>query len=356
MELALKDADEAVVITAIRWATERGAKSHLQYIRKLTEREAISPRLFDAIIASIAYLETGSAAGGRNDPAIERLLIQVAKNTENADSLRAMAVRKLPAGVDDLSVQEVRAFLNGRPNRSLGLEVVRYLAMEGEDDAEEMLAEIAMDEALDVETRADALASLAGNASEHARVINKLSLPRQPQVLQTEAKRIIDYSASRQSGDKPSVDDLAGWESLVGTGGNIDAGRRVFWRRTCANCHAHSGRGANTGPDLTSFAATTTTQRLLESILLPNKEIGPLYVPYRILTVNGQVLTGLKLDGSGAGASMRFQGADGQQFTVAMADIDLLEPVQQSIMPTGLHDTMTVDEFRDLIAFLQSKH
>jgi putative heme-binding domain-containing protein len=90
----------------------------------------------------------------------------------------------------------------------------------------------------------------------------------------------------------------------------------------------------------------------MESILQPSKEIGPLYVPWRVMTVDGRVLTGLKLDAPGVGQSLRFQGADGMVFDVPLADIDLQEPIEQSIMPTGLEETMSIQELRDLTAFL----
>jgi hypothetical protein len=95
-----------------------------------------------------------------------------------------------------------------------------------------------------------------------------------------------------------------------------------------------------------------TSKRLLESILEPSKEVGPLYVPWRVLTVDGNVLTGLKLDASGVGNSLRFQGADGMTFNVPLGDIEAQDPIAQSIMPAGLEDAMSIDELRDLIAFL----
>ena len=140
--------------------------------------------------------------------------------------------------------------------------------------------------------------------------------------------------------------------ALIADRGDVDAGRRVFFRTTCVNCHRHSGRGAQTGPDLTTLSGNLTKKRVLDSILHPSKEVGPLYVPWKILTTDGNVLTGLKLDRAGAGNSMRFQGADGEVFEVPLADVQQQEPVDQSIMPTGLEGTMSLGELRDLIAFL----
>jgi putative heme-binding domain-containing protein len=90
----------------------------------------------------------------------------------------------------------------------------------------------------------------------------------------------------------------------------------------------------------------------MESILQPSKEIGPLYVPWRVVTVDGRTLTGLKLDAPGVGDSVRFQGADGLVFEIPLKEIEQQEPVQQSIMPTGLEEIVSLQELRDLTAFL----
>lgn len=350
----LKAKHEDVVLTAIRWATERNSKQHLDAIRQTLNRENVSPQLFNAVIASIAYLESGSAAGGKRDPVIENLLVDFAMDATKAPTLRALALRKIP-GESELPLSaQLMDVVNSKLDRALTLEVIRLLSARANPGAEQALASLAADSSIDDQSRADALASLSKNASQHARLINESVLPRQVKPLRTEAKRIIGSGtlARIDKSKHPNPEDIAGWKELVGSGGNPDAGRRVFMRTSCINCHAHNGRGAKTGPDLSSVSGSMSVERLLESILLPSKEIGPLYVPYRILTVDGQVLTGLKLDGSGAGEFMRFQGADGNEFKVAMNDIDVQQPVAQSIMPSGLQESMSLDEFKDLIAFL----
>ena len=97
-----------------------------------------------------------------------------------------------------------------------------------------------------------------------------------------------------------------------------------------------------------------TRQRVIESILQPSKEVGPLYVPWMVLTVDGRSLTGLKLDKAGVGGSVQFQGADGKFFDVPLSEIDEQRPIEQSIMPNGLENSMTIEELRDLVAFLTS--
>ncbi|MCH5377360.1 MAG: c-type cytochrome, partial [Planctomycetes bacterium] len=347
----LADDSEDVALTAMRWATERGLVGYLEQIRALLDRPSLSPKMFAGIIASIAYLESGSAARGRRDPERERLLYEYAKEASHPAALRALAVNMLPSEAERPSSEELLQWVQSEQARPFGIEVVQWLAQRADRDALNTLAAIAGDDSIPLQTRADAAAGLSRNAGEYASVLNQLSLPRQPAPLREEAKRVLRRKWGQET-NLPRKDDLDGWTDLVSEGGDVDAGRRVFFRSTCANCHAYGGRGASTGPDLSTLSGQMTPRRLMESILQPSKEIGPLYVPWRVITVDGHILTGLKLDAPGVGNSLRFQGADGMVFEVPLQDIEQQEPTDQSIMPTGLETTMSIEELRDLTAFL----
>lgn len=351
IERGLRDDSDEVLLSSLRWSAERNCKDQLSAIEALLEKDDLAPRVFSAVIAAIAYLETGSASGRSRDPAIEKLLTEFAGDSKRAATLRGLAVRRIPDVAEVPTDEELGRWIKQEPARPFAMEVVRLLAARGGESAINQLASVAEDESFDLQTRADALAALSRNAGRFARLINKASLPKQPNVIRIEARRIRNQSwATGQP--RPNKDDLSAWAKLIGDGGSVDAGRRVFFRTTCANCHRHNGRGANTGPDLTTLSGNMTKNRLLESILHPSKEVGPLYVPWRILTTQGTVLTGLKLDASGVGNRLRFQGADGNVFEVALGDIEQQEPIEQSIMPTGLEGTMSIDELRDLMVFL----
>ncbi|TWT74414.1 PVC-type heme-binding CxxCH protein [Allorhodopirellula solitaria] len=343
---------DEVVIAAIRYATEASADEHLAAVERLLTRPALSPRVFAAVVSSIAYLETGSAAGSVRDPATEERLIKIISDSAQPATTRALALRWLSEQAEQITASQLAEWAGELNSREFSLEVTRLLAARQSEAASNVLAEIAANEALDDQTRADALAGLARNAGAHAAIINKLSLPRQSETLRTEANRILNRPTGEPIDRVPGKEDFQEWDALVGHGGDVDAGRRVFMRKTCIHCHAHNGRGARTGPDLSTLSGQITSRRVIESILTPSREIGPLYVPWRILTVDGQVLTGLKLHAPGVGNALRFQGADGNTFDVRLEDIEEQKPIDQSIMPAGLEQAMSVQEFQDLVAFL----
>ncbi|MDA1233085.1 MAG: c-type cytochrome, partial [Planctomycetota bacterium] len=351
LEWGFQSDGDDIVLSAMRWATERSCKDQLPVIHGMLSRDNLSSRMYSAVIASIAYLETGSASGKSRDPAIEKLLVEFARDPQRPARLRGLALRRIPVESDSPTDDELGEWLAMERDRTFASEVVRLLAARSTESARNHLVTIAGDKVLDVQTRADALASLSETTESYADVIDNLSMAKEP-VLETEIRRIRNPKSQPGKQTHPGRDDLDAWSALVGDGGNAEAGRRVFFRRQCATCHEHSGRGAKTGPDLTSLVGQMTRRRVLESILQPGKEVGPLYVPWIVETTDGRVLTGLKLDRAGVGNSVRFQGADGKIYEVPLQEIAMQTATNQSIMPNGLEESMSVDEFRDLIAFL----
>lgn len=351
---SLKHWSPEVVRAAIRWAAETGDKGFLDSLRATLTRTDLPDNLFASAIAGIAYLETGNAARGKRDPAQEKLLTEFAADGERPSRLRAMALRLLPFDADTPSVDTLSRWIEQTPDDSFVTEIVRLLVARGNPPASGLLGEIAAMESLGVEVRGDAIAGLARNASSFAATLNRFGLPRQHETIRREARRVLRREADEPGLLRPSTNDLQGWDQLIGSGGDARAGWRVFVRTTCVNCHAYAGRGAAVGPDLTAISGQMTRQKLIESILLPSKEVGPLFVAWQVLTEDGRALTGLKLN-DGSGTHAKFIGADGERFEVPLVDIVSQRPSKESIMPTKLEETMSIAEMRDLIAFLLSR-
>jgi len=352
---SLTHSSPEVVRAAIRWAAESGDKEFLNAIGATLARDELPDNLFASAIAAIAYLETGSAGRGKRDPAQEKLLIEFAGDTQRQPRLRAMAVRMLPADADQPTAERLRSWIEHSPDARFASEIVRLLVARGSEPAMKLLAEIAAMETLDLNVRADAIAGLARNASSFASALNRYGLPRQDETLRREARRVLRREADEPGVPRPSTDDIPAWDKLIGTGGDAQAGWRVFVRTTCVNCHAYAGRGAAVGPDLTAIGGQMNRQKLIESILQPSKEVGPLFVAWQVLTEDGRALSGLKLN-DGSGTHAKFIGADGERFEVPLVEIVSQRPSKESIMPRKLEETMSIAEFRDLIAFLISTH
>ena len=88
----------------------------------------------------------------------------------------------------------------------------------------------------------------------------------------------------------------------------------------------------------------------MKHIVNPNAEMAPYYRPQQLLTVDGEVLTGLIIGKEGK--KQAYVAADGRVFYVDKEDVEERREMQTSIMPSGLLDAMSVDEIRHLIAYL----
>lgn len=120
---------------------------------------------------------------------------------------------------------------------------------------------------------------------------------------------------------------------------------------TCGKCHQMFGRGGMVGPDLTSYNRSDFRAMLL-AIIHPSAEIREGFENWTVLTDDGQVITGIKVDEDDERLVVRT--ADGQSVTLVKKQIDELHQNKISLMPTGLLNVLSEAEIRDLFAFLTS--
>ncbi len=148
--------------------------------------------------------------------------------------------------------------------------------------------------------------------------------------------------------------DLDTWLARLAGPADESAGERVFFHAKgpgCYRCHQVDGRGGRVGPDLSTLAASTDRRRLVESIVAPSREIAPQFVPWSVAKTDGTVFSGILLEQSPEGALV-FADSQGRRITVKSDEIAERKPQTTSIMPEDLVTTMTIQEFRDLLAFL----
>lgn len=157
----------------------------------------------------------------------------------------------------------------------------------------------------------------------------------------------------------PSLENKSSWSvealaeyfsSSEGRKGDAEAGQAAYKKAQCADCHRSGSIGVSIGPDLTAVASRFTRKEVLESILFPSHVISDQYRSKRILTTDGKVYTGLVTSQSAGVLTV----IDGQlnETNISEENIELIEPSNVSMMPSGLLDTLTPAEIRDLMTFL----
>ena len=149
----------------------------------------------------------------------------------------------------------------------------------------------------------------------------------------------------------PDAAAMAALMADVRSAGNPERGEALFRRADlqCVKCHAVAGAGGKVGPGLESIGASAQVDYLIDSLLQPNKAVKEGYHSQVLATKDGQILTGIVVRKDDQGVTLR--DAEGKVFTIAAAQIDDQQP-GQSLMPEGLTESLTREEFLDLVRFL----
>jgi putative heme-binding domain-containing protein len=223
----------------------------------------------------------------------------------------------------------------------------------GEASAAELERQIS-DVSLPAEVRADALTARA-RAHPHEVSFARSWVNDPVPAIATAARRVLRLEPPLEN--PPPPEPLDPWLAVVGRGGDVAAGRRVFLSTQigCVNCHSLGRFGRPVGPSLESMTDLPDRLAWMEAIVDPSRRVKEEYQVQRVETHSGDVIQGTHLTRSARG-DVTLRGPEGELLTVPADQVSGVEPVEGSLMPEGLAETMSVGEFRDLLAFLQFQH
>ena len=137
---------------------------------------------------------------------------------------------------------------------------------------------------------------------------------------------------------------------VIATGpGDAYKGGPLFAQR-CEACHTLFFKGGRIGPDLTAYQRDDLGT-LLVSIVDPSAEIREGYVNQLLTTKDGRTLSGFVVGQDDAAIVLR--GLDGQDVSLARAEVREIRRAPASLMPAGLVAGFTDQELRDFFAYLR---
>lgn len=141
---------------------------------------------------------------------------------------------------------------------------------------------------------------------------------------------------------------------LVAMKGDPARGARVFRRPdvACIGCHQVRGEGIDFGPKLTEIGAKLGKDALIAAILDPSAGISFGFEAWRFSLKDGDDVVGLISSETDQEVLVKQQG--GSQIALRKANITGREKLAISIMPAGLQDALSLQEFVDLIEYLAS--
>lgn len=137
--------------------------------------------------------------------------------------------------------------------------------------------------------------------------------------------------------------------------GDAERGRRLFADPAgvnCVACHRVAGNGGDVGPDLSNIGAQSDRRALTESVLYPSRVVRESYQRIVVEMKDGDEYAGLVKAETPDLLTLR--DATGELVQLRKADVKDRRQTLDSLMPEGLHAALTLDEFKDLIAYLVS--
>jgi putative heme-binding domain-containing protein len=155
--------------------------------------------------------------------------------------------------------------------------------------------------------------------------------------------------------DAQRPDREAFFEFALANPGDADRGRKLFEDRTgvaCINCHRVQGKGQAVGPDLSGAGAQFDRRALAESVLWPSRAVREGYHVVMLELTDGDELSGM-IRGETAEV-LSVQPATGEPVSIPKSRIRSRQTTPQSLMPEGLETGLSLEEFSDLISYLQS--
>ena len=132
--------------------------------------------------------------------------------------------------------------------------------------------------------------------------------------------------------------------------GQAGAGKKIYQER-CISCHLLGGEGHAVGPDLATVK-NTGKEKLLVSILDPNREVAPQFVSYVVETREGDSFVGLLANETSNSVTVRQ--AFGKEDTIPRARIVSTRSQAQSLMPEGLETGLTPQDFANLLEYIET--
>ncbi|QEG43836.1 PVC-type heme-binding CxxCH protein [Roseimaritima ulvae] len=129
---------------------------------------------------------------------------------------------------------------------------------------------------------------------------------------------------------------------------DLEQGRRLFETK-CSSCHRLENRGHDVGPNLERLT-NRSPKAILTAVLDPNRAVEAKYLQYQAVTLDGIIFTG-KLS-SESENSITLIASDGKTHELLRSDIETLQCSNESMMPVGLEEGLSVEQIASLIHYV----
>lgn len=134
-------------------------------------------------------------------------------------------------------------------------------------------------------------------------------------------------------------------------GGDVDLGRRVFFRHQagqCIRCHAYNDIGGTAGPQLNGIAAKITRNELLEALIEPSKRLAPGFGIVTLELDNGKTVSGTLNKETDNSLTLKM----GNSPDTVLSKSAIVKRINAPSSMPDMKNLMTRREIRDVVSFL----
>ncbi|MCH1496266.1 MAG: c-type cytochrome, partial [Rubripirellula sp.] len=213
------------------------------------------------------------------------------------------------------------------------------------------------------ETRKQALVGLAKNGVGQNTILQLVTDNQFPSEMRLLAGGLLSRSNNENIRERASrllpqpqqknAAPLAPIDQLAGMKGDIAAGKKLFEGvATCSNCHIINRIGKEVGPDLSEIGSKLSREAMYTAILDPSAGISHNYENFSVLTLDGQVISGLKVSDSDKEVVIRT--AEAIDRRIPQDEIELVKKSEKSIMPENLHHAFDQQGLINLVEYMAS--
>ncbi|HYV27683.1 MAG TPA: plastocyanin/azurin family copper-binding protein [Candidatus Eisenbacteria bacterium] len=174
-------------------------------------------------------------------------------------------------------------------------------------------------------------------------------------------KDVEAYLTSHAAAPQPTLtewklEDLAPDLAKVAVGRNLEAGKELFTKLACAQCHKLGKEGNNYGPDLSDVFKRYQNNRaeVLRQIIEPSLVISNRYRNFEFELKNGDSVLGMIVKEDADALTIHTGPSDALIQTLKKSELKERQPQSSSAMPLGLLSTLSKDQIFDLLAFVES--
>ena len=133
--------------------------------------------------------------------------------------------------------------------------------------------------------------------------------------------------------------------------GNAKKGEALYLANpSCSACHTINGKGGNIGPDLSAIGKGLSAREIIAEVLWPNQNIKEGYNRVAVETKTGELIQGIKIFENGD--EIQVETTESKKPRLISKSTIVSKTESGSLMPSGLTDSYSEEELRDLLKYL----